>query len=147
MTHYLLAILLSALLYRWPRGTGLGLPDGHWLSRAPKSAELPWALGSALLFWWATGTPWSMAVAPLLLMGEAPGWSDWWPNNETVEPRYWTRMLKLSLRGCLLLNPLMGPIDFAVDALPTPGDKRIVGELLSGAVTAAAYLALLTYLT
>lgn len=143
--QYAIAVLGSALLYRWPRGTGLQLPEGHTLSKIPKNAELPWAVGSALLFYWATGNIVALCAAPLLIAGEAPGWSKWWPNNTEHEPRYWVRMMKLNLRGVLLLNPFMGFIDFAVHESKIPGDKRIVGELLSGAVTASVSLAIIHF--
>lgn len=142
-----LAALGSAAMYRWPRGVGWELPEGHWAEWIPKKAELPWALGSAALFYLATGNPYAWLAAPLLIAGEAPGWSKWWPNNEEYEPNYWKRMAKLSLRGCLLLNPLMGPIDFAIHEAPIKGDKRIYGELLSGFVTAVGYLVLLNWIT
>lgn len=122
------ALIVAALLYRWPRGTGLPFPKG---------GELVWALGTSSLLYAATLDPWGWAFAPLLFAGEAPGWSRWWPNNETIEPRYWVRMAKLSARGCLVFNPLMGPIDFAMHELGPrlKGDIRAYGELMSGAVT------------
>ena len=148
--EHIITIIIGTLLYWCPRGTGWAFLVGtdtedenrHWIFRIPKNAELPWAVGLSMLVWWATGNDWAWILVPLLIAGEAPTWSKWWPNNETVEPRYWIRMLKLSLRGCLVFNPLMGPIDFGIYQIQNklPGNSRIYSELLSGAITTTIVL-------
>ena|GEM_PF-2494469 len=132
-----LAIVVSAILYRMPRGGGLGVG---------KSTEgvLIWAGVSAGIFCAALSVPWWFApiVAALLMLGEAPGWSQWWPGAARAS------LLRLSLRGLLLLNPLMGPIYFGChryrSRLPVWG-KFLDGwtsyaELMCGFVTACSYV-------
>lgn len=132
----LLALVLSAILYRIPRGGGLG---------SGKSTEgaLIWAGFTALSFVWIFGLPWwciPLLVA-LLMLGEAPGWSKWWPNAPGAN------IWRLSGRGLLLLNPLMGPIYFGAfrhrEQLPRYGrfldGWTAYAELLSGFVTACSY--------
>ena len=130
-----LATLLSALLYRIPRG-------GLWGTYEIKSSigAAIWSIGSACMIGWVLEAPyWSWAfVAAFLTVAERPGWSTWWPNNTTAS------MWKLSLRGALLLNPLMGPIYFLAYKYR---DRYKMGwtelaELLSGYVTALGTIGL-----
>lgn len=93
-------MIISAILYRIPRGGGLG----HGRSFL---GALIWATATGVLasLWLGHWLP--LAGIPLLMMGEAPGWSKWWPSQSDGGNIY-----RLSLRGCLLLNPLMGVIYF-----------------------------------
>lgn len=137
-----IAIFLSALLYRMPRGGGLG--PGHSFVGA-----LIWATGSAVLIAIALHSWLPLLSLIPLMLGEAPGWSRWWPNS--AEASIW----RLSLRGCLLLNPLMGPIYFTAyghrNKLPVAG-RFLDGwtawsELACGMVTASAYVIVLSFMT
>lgn len=142
-----LRVILPGILYRVPRGGGLG--DGR-----STLAALIWATASGIAnaLWLQHWIP--LVLIPLLMLGEAPGWSNWWPNNEEKIRNYWLRMGALSLRGCLLLNPLMGPIYFGFYAkrdILRPIGKFLAGwteysELASGIVTAAAYSWACSYL-
>lgn len=137
MILIVLAVLVSAVLYRMPRGGGLGV------GKSTEGAMI-WAGVSAGIFCAVLSVPWWFApfIAVLLMLGEAPGWSQWWPGAARAS------MWRLSLRGLLLLNPLMGPIYFGChryrSRLPVWG-KFLDGwtsyaELLSGFVTACSYV-------
>lgn len=79
------------------------------------------------------------------MVAESFGWSDWWPNNEVDEPDPRKRFVKLSLRGAILLNPLMGAIYFGCYyAMGKKGPWTEVAEVLSGFVTATVLALLLT---
>tara|TARA_B100000678_G_scaffold237062_1_gene206804 strand:+ start:25143 stop:25562 length:420 start_codon:yes stop_codon:yes gene_type:complete len=92
--------MISAILYRIPRGGGLG--EGRSFIGA-----LIWSVVTSVLAALWLGHWFPLLGWPFLLAGEAPGWSKWWPNQPSGG-----NILRLSLRGCLLLNPLMGPIYF-----------------------------------
>lgn len=94
-----LAILISALLYRVPRGG----PSGFLPSSALGSGI--WAVASGLMLAYATGVWWpvGIAVALLMFLGEMPGYMKH-VSETSVDMR------RLTLRGLLLLNPLMGVI-------------------------------------
>lgn len=111
-------MIISTILYRIPRGGGLG--EGRSFLGA-----LIWALGTGVItaLWLGHWLP--LACIPLLMLGEAPGWSKWWP-NQSDGGSVW----RLSLRGCLLLNPLMGPIYFWCYQNKTKLPK--LGKLASG---------------
>jgi hypothetical protein len=145
-----IVILASATLYRIPRG---GPDTATWLrwtsGRFDGSSFIGsaiWALATAAMLAGLFQTWWLIALAPLLMIAEAPSWSDYWPNNDERFKSYWLRLGLLTLRGCLLFNPLMGVIYFGLYAvrqrLPRRGEFldgwTAYGELLSGAVTAAA---------
>lgn len=153
MIEYLAAIILSAFLYRVPRGTGL---PKSW-RKVSKAHEAIWAAGTAVLLAWTTGNSWALVTAPLLMAGEAMRWSRWWPNHVTketgianFEAHHWRSMVKLSLRGCLLLNPFMGPIYYGAYVMqsripaaswafvPSRGWTE-VSEYASGMITASAW--------
>jgi hypothetical protein len=140
---WVLTILISGTLYRIPRGGGLG---------PGKSFEgaLIWALTSALLMWVTlSALNWWMipVIVVLMMFGEAPGWSQWWPNSPTASK------VRLSLRGMLLLNPLMGPIYFYFyeqrERLPLNSGffDGWTGwsEIVSGMVTITGYLILFSF--
>ena len=92
-------MIISTILYRIPRGGGLG--EG----RSTEGA-LIWAVVTAALCAYWLGSWYPLLGAPLLMAGEAPGWSKWWPNQPGAN------IWRMSLRGCLLLNPFMGIIYF-----------------------------------
>lgn len=136
-----LMVLISGILYRVPRGGGLG--EGRSLEGSAIWAGVT-GLGFALIFW----SFWPLVIVPLLILGEAPGWSKWWPNRPDGGS-----MVRLSLRGCLLLNPLMGPIYFEMyhhreklPSLPGLGGWSEWSELACGIVTATAYGVVLCFL-
>lgn len=128
-------MIISTILYRIPRGGGLG--EG----RSTEGA-LIWSVVTAGLCALWLGN-WLVLLGAIALMaGEAPGWSKWWPNRPDGGS-----MWRLSLRGCLLLNPLMGVIYFWCyrneTKLPKLG-KLASGwtewaELMSGFVTASTF--------
>lgn len=111
-------MIISTILYRIPRGGGLG--EGRSFLGALIWAVVTGALAALWLWHWLP-----LACIPLLMLGEAPGWSKWWPNRPDGG-----NMLRLSLRGCLLLNPLMGPIYFWCYRNKTKLPK--LGKLASG---------------
>ena len=141
-----LAILLSGLLYRIPRGG----PDSWWWVQSLGLVEIHgarvWAAGSGLLLAAAAGLWWAApAVALLLWLGEKPGYM------HLIRPAG-VNALGFTLRGLLLLNPLMGAIYWACHRwrarLPAYGvvmdGWTAWAELLCGLVTAAAWWALLS---
>jgi len=101
------AILISAILYRVPRGG----PDGdvwkRWIGFAPGSrlSASVWAALTAVMLVYASGAPWWMTVVVFttLSLGEMPGYMQWVAGDKVDVKR-------LTLRGLLLLNPLMGVI-------------------------------------
>lgn len=111
-------MIISTILYRIPRGGGLG--EG----RSTEGA-LIWAVATGALaaLWLGHWLP--LLGIPLLMAGEAPGWSKWWPNRPDGG-----NIWRLSLRGCLLLNPLMGYIYFWCYKNKTKLPK--LGKLASG---------------
>lgn len=142
MFSYALLIVLSGLLYRIPRG---GVPIG-WPEIPSALGAVLWAAPTALGLWLISGSPWALITFSMLVLGEAPGWSKWWPNRSDGGS-----MLKLSLRGCLLLNPLMGPVYFwfherkyRLWSLPGLSGWTEWSELVCGLITAFSY-SLLTY--
>lgn len=133
-----LAILISAFLYRIPRGGPSGLAIGSF------GGALIWAVGSSGAFAVAAGSWWPMVLIVGMLAGESPGWSRWWPNR-LDGGNIW----KLSLRGCLLANPAMGLIYFGffraramLPTMPYLSGWTEWSELACGLVTASAYAAL-----
>lgn len=135
-------MFVSAVLYRIPRGGGLG--EGRSFEGALIWASVTGLLSASMLWHWLP-----IACIPLLMLGEAPGWSKWWP-NQPGGGNVW----RLSLRGCLLLNPLMGPIYFWCynnqDELPDFGewadDWTEWSELACGFVTAAVFYLLMWWI-
>lgn len=136
---YLICIISSAILYRIPRGTGFN--DSSFLG------SLIWAsITSVLSYIVVRYDPWLIPLVITFLMAmESFGWSKWWPNNEECEPDYYKRMFKLSLRGSLLLNPLMGPIYFLT--YRKFSNWTAVAEVASGAVTMTNLLLVLHIIT
>lgn len=138
-----LAILVSGALYRIPRGGGLG--EGRSFE-----GSLIWALCSAFMIWAIIDAVnwWMIPVITIMMMaGEAPGWSQHWPDKPTGSK--W----KLSLRGTLLLNPLMGPIYFYFWDVRSdlPIYNRFFdgwtgwSEIVSGLVTMTSYVILFSF--
>ena len=138
-----LVILISGLLYRIPRGGGLG--EGRSFEGAAIWAGAT-GIGFGLVFW----SFWPLAIIPLLMLGETQAKSNYWPSSPGAS------VWKHSLQGCLLLNPLMGPIYYGwyhLDqrfGLPT-FSRYIDGytawaELNCGPVTALSYGVLLCFL-
>lgn len=139
-----LAILISAVLYRIPRGG----PDGVWWRQSFGIEDVHgawvWAIGSAVLLSAAAGI-WGAfpMVALLLWLGEKPGYMGW------VNP---VRPLPLTMRGLLLLNPFMGIIYWAAERwdryLPRYGvvmdGPTAWAELACGAAVAAAWFGFLS---
>ena len=139
-----LAILISALLYRVPRGG----PDGLWWKRhlgfAPGSrlSASVWAALTAVMLVYATGAPWWMAVVVFvtLSLAEMPGYMKH-VSETSVDVR------RLTLRGLLLLNPLMGVIYEGCRRYakgwpirqPILDGWTAYAELMCGLVTAASY--------
>lgn len=155
----ILSILLSAILYRVPRGGpdaegwrqvfGFGGFGSFW-------AGVIWAVGTAVPMVLILGLPWWVipAVVVFLVLAEMPQWADYWPNRPDGGS-FW----KLTFRGTYLLNPLMGVIYFGLyhirryvpDWDIVPGLAFLRGwtawaELLSGLVTATVLAFLLTLL-
>jgi len=149
MIHYNLLlpiIILSGILYRVPRGTGLSFISPK-LTVIPKGCELIWSLLTAGGLSSAFQEPLLLLITPLMIAGEAPGWSKWWPNNNGGN------MKRLNMRGLLLLNPLMGNIYFWTyhNQSKLPKIKFLSGwtefaELLCGFVTAFSYTLVSYYL-
>ena len=144
-----LAIGLSGLLYRIPRGG----PDAWWWVQSLGIGEVHgarvWAAVSGLLLSAAAGLWWAApAVALLLWLGEKPGYMHLIRPAGTGST---VRVLPFTLRGLLLLNPLMGAIYWACHRwrarLPVYGvvidGWTAWAELLCGLVTAAAWWALI----
>ncbi len=143
-----LAILISAVLYRIPRGG----PDGWWWTQALGVSEVHgarvWAIGSGVLLSAAAGIWWAApAVALLLWLAEKPGYMHFIrPDGVSV--------VGFTLRGLLFLNPLMGVIYWACHrfraSLPVYGlvmdGWTAWAELLCGFATAGAWFMLLTCL-
>ena len=105
---FILAALVSAILYRWPRG---GPSPSVWREYlgfggfGSRGGTTIWAVGSALAVYAATGAPWWTipALAAYLTLAEMPGYMKW-VSDDKVDVR------PLTIRGLLLLNPLMGVI-------------------------------------
>lgn len=129
----LVFIIISTILYRMPRGTGFR-GSSFW-------GSFIWASVSSLILSSIFLNPVYILFTIPLMIGESFGWSQYWPNNEDGGD-----IKKLSLRGCLLLNPLMGPIYFITYKYMGP-DKpwTIVSEYLSGFVTASVLVGILSY--
>lgn len=132
--------IISAILYRIPRGGGLG--EGRSTMGALIWAGVTGILNAVWLSHWVP-----LALIPVLMLGEAPGWSKWWPNNTAHVRNASARMWALNARGMLLLNPFMGFIYFWCyghrNDLPRLG-KLASGwtewaELACGFVTALAF--------
>ncbi|MAH44111.1 hypothetical protein CL614_10420 [archaeon] len=152
MTIYLiLAILISGLLFRVPRG---GPSKEVWEDHfgfggfGSTGGALIWAAFTACSLSYIFGLHWVYYIlftATLMLM-EMPGWSQWWPNRPDGGS-----FLRLTLRGCLILNPLMGLFYFGFykirDRLPTSGffieGWTSYAEILSGIVTASVMVFLI----
>lgn len=102
-----IAALVSALLCRCPRGGPGGDVWKRWIGFAPGStvAALTWAVVSAVLIVLAAGAPlWLIpAFALAMFLGELV------PYMRGVSEAG-VKVWYVSLCGCALLNPLMGPI-------------------------------------
>lgn len=95
---------------------------------------------------------WVGAAMLYLWLAEKPGWSDWWPNDgdATDDP---DDILKLTLRGLLLLNPFMGLYEHALfyNKHRLPLNNAFFdgwhgwAEILSGATTAVVLAAILKF--
>jgi len=122
-----IAVLISALLYRCPRGGPSGEVWKRWIGFAPGStvAGLTWAIGSSALIVFAAGAPWWLipAFALAMYLGEMVPYMRYatGPN-----PNYWMA----SLLGCTMLNPLLGPIYWF--ARKYEGREFKYGPLLDG---------------
>jgi len=138
-------VLLSIPLYRIPRGgpdpvVWLRWTDGIYNGSSALGA-LVWssALGAGVWLQLDLSWYWLAGFVAYLMLAEAFGWSDWWPNRPNGGS-----LEKLSLRGVPLFNPLMGVIYFAAyrheNSLPKYGEFltgwTAWAELASGAVTA-----------
>jgi hypothetical protein len=139
-----LAILVSAILYRVPRGG----PDGRvwkdWIGFAPGSrvGASVWALWTAGTLTLLAGLPlWAIPVVfALLTLAEMPGYMQW-VSSDKVDVK------RLTLRGCLLLNPLMGLIYEGCRRYakgwpirqPILDGWTAYAELMCGLVTASSY--------
>lgn len=104
----LLAIILSAILYRIPRGG----PGRDWWEHhfgfgfGSLWGTAAWAGGSALLIGWASGAPlwaWAALAAWLCIADRAMPYMRWVSDDGVNVPA-------LTLRGLLYGNPLMGVI-------------------------------------
>jgi hypothetical protein len=138
-------VLISAPLYRIPRGGPSGDIWLRWTNNVYSGSSalgaLVWATSLATGVWLQLDLSWYWLVGfvAYLMLAEAFGWSDWWPNNANGGS-----LAKLSLRGVPLFNPIMGVIYFACykreNSLPSYGEFltgwTAWAELLSGAVTA-----------
>ena len=102
-----LALLISAILYRVPRGG----PDGHvwkrWIGFAPGSrvGASVWAGVTALVLVFVTGTPWWCAPIVFLWLSYAESSAYMHLVSETS-----VDVKGLTKRGLILFNPLMGVI-------------------------------------
>ncbi len=140
----MIVILISAALYRCPRGGPGGDVWRRWVGFAPGStvASLVWAIGSAVVIWLATGTtPYFIPAAALAMyLGEMVPYMRF---ATGPAPRY----AMASLLGCAMLNPLLGPIYWLArkgeGRLPTHGPLldgwTCYAELGCGFVTAISY--------
>lgn len=134
MIYFVLAILLCSILYRVPRGTGI--------KGVPKGGELVWALGTVIPLYFMTSNPLVFLFLLSLVGGEAPGWGKYWPNNNP-QPPVW----KFNLRGALLLNPVMGYINYwcfrneykLLSIPPYLRGWREWAEIFDGFVTGVSY--------
>lgn len=149
--YTILAILISGILFRIPRG---GPSKEVWEDHFGFSGfgsfggALIWAVFTGVSLSFLFGLQWYYypSVIVFLMLAEAPGWSQWWPNRPDGGS-----FVKLTLRGCLLLNPLMGVLYFGFykirDRLPTT--KLLLdgwtsyAEILSGIVTATVFTILI----
>ena len=138
---FLVYVCCAAILFRIPRGTGLGFLNLPFV--VPKGGELLWAVAIGVFLAWQFHTPWALIVVPLLLAGEAPSWSSWWPNRNDGG-----NLMRLNIRGLLLLNPVMGYVYFWTYTrrygICKPRNFVLDGwtayaELLNGFVTAGVY--------
>lgn len=123
-----LAILLSALLCRCPRGGPGGDVWKRWIGFAPGSqaAGIVWALGSSAAIVLANSAP-AWLIAPFFLamwLGEMLANYMRYVREDGVD------VLRASLRGLLLLNPLLGPIYWLAHRFKTRLPNR--GPLLDG---------------
>jgi hypothetical protein len=141
-------ILISAVLYRVPRGG----PDGdvwkRWIGFAPGSrlSASVWTAWTAGSLAYLTGLPWWVALLAFiyLTLAEMPGYMQW-VSDDRVDVR------RLTLRGCLLLNPLMGVIYEGCRRYakgwpirqPILDGWTAYAELMCGLGTAASFAALL----
>lgn len=139
-----LPVLISAALYRCPRGGPSGDVWKRWIGFAPGStvAALVWAVLSSGLIVLAADAPlWAFpAFALAMFMGEKVPYMRYATGDA---PDY--RMA--SLLGCAMLNPLLGPIYWLArkgeGRLPTFGPLidgwTCYAELACGFVTAVGY--------
>jgi len=130
-------VLISAILYRTPRGGGL--KEGMSFE-----GSLIWAVATCIM-WAIFYSSWIPLLGwPLLMLAEAPGWSHLWPNQANGGNKN-----KLNWRGSILLNPIMGEIYFKMYELQNenklPLFKRFLkgwtewAEILSGLVTSTSF--------
>lgn len=140
-----LFILLSATLYRIPRGG----PDGHvwkrWVGFEPGStlSSAVWAISTGLFLALIT-SPWALLFIPILFLGEAPGYMKY-VKLDGVDS--W----RMNLRGCLLLNPFMGFIYAGCQKVTWPRFGNLMdgwtayAELFCGIVTATSVLSVMKF--
>jgi hypothetical protein len=146
---WLLYVLISASLYRVPRG-GPGREKWQewlgWDGPGSTGGRLIWACGTAGMLVYLTGSWWAMAAALYLwaaIVIAGGKWADYGPQPEANEGR---NIQKMTLWGLVLLNPLYGFAYFGCyaqrDRLPRWGyvlsGWTKWAELICGAVTAAS---------
>ncbi len=142
---YVLAIVLGGILYRIPRGG----PDREWWDKRgliiiSRLNEEIWALSVATFTALALGNPWPLVGAPVLWLGERPGYMHHLRDGGVD-------VWKMNLRGVLLLNPLLGSIYWfwnkykpTIFWSPYMDGWTAWAELVSGFITAGVYLLIWT---
>jgi len=139
-----LLVLLAAAAYRIPRGGPGEDVWRKWIGAAARfrpPGAVTWATILGLSAWaWGMPPLAAAVIAGLMWIGEKPGYSQWWRGESVGD------ILRMSLRGVLLLNPIFGVI-YALafrlrNKLPRYGDVfdgwTSWAELASGFVTASA---------
>lgn len=142
--YVILAIILSTILYRVPRGGPGSAVWRRWAGFALGSrvGASVWALWTAGSLTYLAGLPWWVALAGFvyLTLAEMPGYMQWVAGDRIdVRP--------LTLRGLFLFNPLMGVIyEFCrrhAKKWPTYGPVMdgwtAYAELACGLVTASVF--------
>lgn len=152
VTLVVLAVAVSAVLYRIPRGG----PERVWWDQRGLGAiaqfnEEIWSIGTAAMLAVAFGNPLLLALALPLWLGERPGYMHWvtaTPSQPILSGVKWTvevRQWPMNLRGLLLLNPALGSIYKFWSNRKVPiwhpymDGWTAYAELTSGFVTATSY--------